>query len=35
MPGDQFDWIRRAGGTPSHYTGPGTDRLGDSSGIAI
>ena len=32
MRGDQFDWIRGSGGTPSSFTGPDRDRLGSLSG---
>ena len=30
--GDQFDWTRRSGRTPSSGTGPDRDRLGTTSG---
>jgi len=32
MASDDFDWIRDSGGTPSRLTGPGSDRLGKTSG---
>ena len=35
MAGDEFDWIRDSGGTPSSLTGPDTDRLGSSSGTLL
>ncbi|CAH3118157.1 unnamed protein product [Pocillopora meandrina] len=32
MAGDDFNWIRGSGQTPSFFTGPDTDRLGSSQG---
>jgi len=33
--GDDFDWIRGSGGTPSSLTGPRSDRKGDRNGKKI
>jgi hypothetical protein len=34
VPGDQFDWIRLAGSTPTTFTGPSNDHTqGDTSGM--
>ena len=35
MAGDDFNWIRGSGQTPSFFTGPDTDRLGSSQGTRV